>query len=80
MHAYKTKHHGVGGTARLTRFIKQRKTPNFHVLCRFTKEAVVVTAPSKVKGGSELQLPSMNALTNKTSSQVRFLSNFSSDK
>ena len=40
---------------------------------RFTKEAVVVTAPSKVKGGSELQLPSMNALTNKTSSQAFFL-------
>jgi len=32
-----------------------------------------VTAPSKVKGGSELQLPSMNALTNKTSSQAFFL-------
>ena len=34
---------------------------------------MVVTAPSKVKGGSELQLPSMNALTNKTSSQAFFL-------
>ena len=33
----------------------------------------MVTAPSKVKGGSELQLPSMNALTNKTSSQAFFL-------
>ena len=32
-----------------------------------------MTAPSKVKGGSELQLPSMNALTNKTSSQAFFL-------
>lgn len=41
---------------------------------RFTKEAVVISAPSKVKGsGPELQLPSMNALTNKTSSQAFFL-------
>ena len=32
-----------------------------------------MTAPTKVKGGSELQLPSMNALTNKTSSQAFFL-------
>ncbi len=40
---------------------------------RYTKETVVLTAPSKVKGGSELQLPSMNALTSKTSSQAFFL-------
>ena len=40
---------------------------------RFTKAKVVLHAPSKVKGGSELQLPSMNALTNKTSSQAFFL-------
>lgn len=40
---------------------------------RFTKESVVLTAPTKVKGGSELQLPSMNALTTKTSSQAFFL-------
>ena len=40
---------------------------------RFTNEAVVVAAPSKVKGGPELQLPSMNSLTNKTSSQAFFL-------
>ena len=40
---------------------------------RFTREAVVISAPSKVKGGPELQLPSMNALTNKTSSQAFFL-------
>lgn len=43
------------------------------VIDRFTKEAVVISAPSKVKGGPELQLPSMNALTNKTSSQAFFL-------
>ena len=40
---------------------------------RFTNQAVVIQAPSKVKGGAELQLPSMNALTNKTSSQAFFL-------
>ena len=43
------------------------------VVDRFTKDKVILTAPSKVKGGSELQLPSMNALTNKTSSQAFFL-------
>lgn len=43
------------------------------VIDRFTNEAVVISAPSKVKGGPELQLPSMNALTNKTSSQAFFL-------
>ena len=40
---------------------------------RFTNDSVVLTAPVKVKGGSELQLPSMNVLTNKTSSQAFFL-------
>merc|ERR1719481_1015428 len=40
---------------------------------RFTKEAVVLTAPTKPKGGGELQLSSMSALTNKTSSQSFFL-------
>jgi len=40
---------------------------------RFTKEAVVLTAPTKPKGGGELQLSSMTALTNKTSSQSFFL-------
>ena len=41
---------------------------------RFTKESVVLTAPAKPKaGGSELQLSSMSALTNKTSSQSFFL-------
>ena len=43
------------------------------VIDRFTNQAVVIQAPSKVKGGAELQLPSMNALTNKTSSQAFFL-------
>jgi len=40
---------------------------------RFTKEAVVLVAPTKLKGGGELQLSSMTALTNKTSSQSFFL-------
>merc|ERR1719435_918798 len=40
---------------------------------RFTKESVVLTAPTKPKGGGELQLGSMIALTNKTSSQSFFL-------
>jgi E3 ubiquitin-protein ligase HUWE1 len=43
------------------------------LLDRFTNQEVVLTAPTKVKGGSELQLPAMNALTNKTSSQAFFL-------
>jgi len=42
-------------------------------LYRFTNENVVVTAPSKVKAGSDLQLPSMAALVSKTSSQAFFL-------
>ena len=40
---------------------------------RFTNEAVVLTAPTKPKGGGELELSSMTALTNKTSSQSFFL-------
>ncbi|XP_053985847.1 E3 ubiquitin-protein ligase HUWE1-like isoform X2 [Hylaeus volcanicus] len=40
---------------------------------RFTNENVIVTAPSKVKAGSDLQLPSMAALVSKTSSQAFFL-------
>lgn len=40
---------------------------------RFTNENVVITAPSKVKAGSDLQLPSMAALVSKTSSQAFFL-------
>ena len=40
---------------------------------RFTKEAVVLTAPTKPKAGGELQLSSMSALTSKTSSQSFFL-------
>ncbi|XP_072752701.1 E3 ubiquitin-protein ligase HUWE1 isoform X5 [Anoplolepis gracilipes] len=43
------------------------------LLDRFTNENVVVTAPSKVKAGSDLQLPSMAALVSKTSSQAFFL-------
>ena len=40
---------------------------------RFTNEAVVLTAPTKPKGGGELELSSMTALTNKTSIQSFFL-------
>ena len=40
---------------------------------RFTREAIVLTAPTKPKAGAELQLSSMSALTNKTSSQSFFL-------
>ncbi|XP_043493606.1 E3 ubiquitin-protein ligase HUWE1 [Polistes fuscatus] len=43
------------------------------LLDRFTNENVIVTAPSKVKAGSDLQLPSMAALVSKTSSQAFFL-------
>ncbi|XP_033329504.2 HECT, UBA and WWE domain containing E3 ubiquitin protein ligase 1 isoform X3 [Megalopta genalis] len=43
------------------------------LLDRFTNESVVVTAPNKVKAGSDLQLPSMVALVSKTSSQAFFL-------
>lgn len=48
---------------------------NCHVACgsRFTKDSVIVTAPSKVKSGCDLQLPSMATLTSKTSSQAFFL-------
>lgn len=42
-------------------------------LVRFTNDTVVVTAPSKLKGGVDLQLPSMAPLTSKTSSQAFFL-------
>lgn len=40
---------------------------------RFTNDTVVVTAPTKLKGGMDLQLPSMAPLTSKTSSQAFFL-------
>jgi len=40
---------------------------------RFTKDSVIVTAPTKVKSGCDLQLPSMATLTSKTSSQAFFL-------
>ncbi|XP_071445079.1 E3 ubiquitin-protein ligase HUWE1 isoform X2 [Hetaerina americana] len=40
---------------------------------RFTKGSVVVTAPTKVKHGSDLQIPAMMPLTSKTSSQIFFL-------
>lgn len=44
------------------------------LLCdRFTKEAVVITAATKVKPTCDLQLPSMSPLTSKTSSQFYFL-------
>lgn len=42
--------------------------------CRFAGgSTVVVSAPSRIKSGRELQLPSMSQLTNKTSSQHFFL-------
>lgn len=40
---------------------------------RFTNDAVVITAPLGSKGGREVQLPSMAALTSKNSSQAFFL-------
>ena len=40
---------------------------------RFTNEAVVLTAPTKPKGGGELELSSITALTNENSSQSFFL-------
>jgi E3 ubiquitin-protein ligase HUWE1 len=40
---------------------------------RFTKEAVIITAPSKVKTSNDLQLPSMAPLLSKTSNQSFFL-------
>jgi len=60
----------------LATFIKEEDEEGKHkgVLAdRFTKEAVVLTAPAKPKAGAELQLSSMSALTNKTSSQSFFL-------
>lgn len=48
--------------------------PSKGLICdRFTKEAVVITAASKVKQTCDLQLPSMAPLTTKTSSQAFFL-------
>lgn len=40
---------------------------------RFTKDAVIITAPSKVKTSNDLQLPSMAPLLSKTSNQSFFL-------
>jgi E3 ubiquitin-protein ligase HUWE1 len=40
---------------------------------RFTKEHVIITAPSKVKTSNDLQLPSMAPLLSKTSNQSFFL-------
>lgn len=40
---------------------------------RFTKESVIITAPSKVKTSNDLQLPSMAPLLSKTSNQSFFL-------
>lgn len=48
--------------------------PSKGLICdRFTKEAVVITAATKVKQTCDLQLPSMAPLTTKTSSQAFFL-------
>lgn len=51
---------------------KSKLMVNFFFL-RFTNENVIVTAPSKVKAGSDLQLLSMADLVSKTSSQAFFL-------
>lgn len=40
---------------------------------RFTKDAVIITAPTKVKTSNDLQLPSMAPLLSKTSNQSFFL-------
>ena len=40
---------------------------------RFTKDNIILTAPTKVKTSCDLQLPSMATLTSKTSSQAFFL-------
>lgn len=40
---------------------------------RFTKDAVIISAPSKVKTSNDLQLPSMAPLLSKTSNQNFFL-------
>src|SRR5688572_18734851 len=42
-------------------------------LARFTRDVVVVSSNAKAKSSYELQLPSMTALTSKTSSQAFFL-------
>lgn len=50
------------------------RKPNRGVLQdRFTKEAVIITASTKVKATCDLQLPSMAPLVSKTSSQAFFL-------
>lgn len=54
-------------------FFSRQLLQHLIICCRFTNESVVVTAPSKVKAGSDLQLPSMAALVSKTSSQAFFL-------
>ena len=56
-----------------TTFSSDSKSSKGALTDRFTNDNVVLNAPVKVKGGSELQLPSMNVLTNKTSSQAFFL-------
>ena len=45
----------------------------YDFISRFSGANVVVTAPKKTKGGRELQLASMSALTSKASSQHFFL-------
>jgi E3 ubiquitin-protein ligase HUWE1 len=43
------------------------------IVFRYSGHAVVVVAPKKMKSGRELQVPSMSALTSKSSSQHFFL-------
>merc|ERR1719319_19059 len=63
----------AGGLAGLVREEEEETRGRGTLANRFTKEAVVLVAPAKPKGGGELQLNSMTALTSKTSSQSFFL-------
>merc|ERR1719341_771625 len=63
----------AGGLAALNKEEEEEGKAQGTLNDRFTKEAVVLVAPTKPKGGGELQLNSMTALTSKTSSQSFFL-------
>merc|ERR1711874_821589 len=63
----------AGGLAALNKEEEEEGKAKGTLNDRFTKEAVVLVAPTKPKGGGELQLNSMTALTSKTSSQSFFL-------
>jgi len=63
----------AGGLAGLAKEEEEESRGRGTLADRFTREAVVLVAPAKPKGGGELQLNSMTALTSKTSSQSFFL-------